>query len=119
MADEPEIKQSENLSEDDKLKSENEALKEQLDRLKNPQTQSGGNSDGKLSIISDFINSLLVGFVNSHSALTKNFGGGVRGAIIGAIFLVIFFIGLSAIGYLTYETIYSTEQKVYIPENSD
>jgi hypothetical protein len=114
MSDTEQGNQDNGLTEQDKLKSENEALKKQLEELQDVHSQRGTEKTGKLSWVSDFINSILVGFVDSHSALTKNFGGGFRGALVGATFLIVFFIGLTTIGYVTYETINSSEQKVFM-----
>jgi hypothetical protein len=105
---------------------ENEELKRQIEELKNAQNPST-NSDSlskatpnRLSFISDFLVAIMSSLVSSHNALSANFGGGIRGAVFGAIYQSIFIIGLSTISYITYITVNSQEQSVYIPneENS-
>jgi hypothetical protein len=103
------------------IERENRELREQIEELKNAQNPSNDNGSmskitpNRLSFISDFLGAIMSSLVSSHNALSVNFGGGIRGAVLGAIYQSIFIIGLSAISYVVYITVNTQEQRVYIP----
>jgi hypothetical protein len=100
---------------------ENEELRRQVEELKNTQSL-GSTSDSApkptanhLSFISDFLGSVLSSMVSSHSALSANFGGGIRGAFFASVYQVIFMAGLASTSYVFYQITNTQEQRVYIP----
>jgi hypothetical protein len=99
----------------------NRLLAQQLEELRNEKSfqnkdnNSQRTTGNRLSFISDFIGAILSSLGSSHSALSVNFGGGVRGAVFAAVYQSIFLIGLTAISYGFYQVTNMQEQKVFIP----
>jgi hypothetical protein len=105
----------------DDLIKKNKLLEEEIERLNNERInrESSGisqrNTSNRLSFISDFVSAILSSLGSSHSALSVNFGGGVRGAFFAALYQSFFLIGLIAVSYGFYQITNMQEQRVFIP----
>lgn len=104
----------------DDLIEKNKALERQLEELRNERNNSVNNSrdsgqkNNRLSFISDFITAIMNSLSSSHGDLSRNFGGGVRGAMLAALYQSIFVIGLASISYVAYTAFNTQEQRVFI-----
>jgi hypothetical protein len=103
------------------LTESNELLARQLEELRREKSinhdDAAGqkNTGNRLSFISDFFGSLLSSLGSNHAALSANFGGGVRGAILGALYQSFFISGIIGASYVFYQVTNMQEQSVYIP----
>ena len=105
VTEEVDMQKTETTDVSDNLEEVEDNVKEEVEE----------EAEGVLGGVGKTFTSVLSSLTSSHSALSRNFGSGMLGALASSLFLIFFLVGFAAVSYEIYVIINTKEQNVIIP----